>query len=514
MHSPLPDASRAADAEQGPSHLLQDGLQVARRLRRRPRRGLARAVLTVGLTMAVALCAIWTALAVTPMQEVGTVGQVVQVGAIGPVWGWSGPGELDLFGQELATQVTFAGPVRPRLEVTRITLDEQVASYLSQGTTALQQDLGQALARGWVRYVAAQTACAGAVAVLLAGAAAGWFRLRRRGTVLAVAGGTVVTVLLDLALVAVSASSVPQALSQVTSLESLVGAADASLPVPARGGTDEAVQVLVLGDSTAAGAGNPVEADADGQDVLCERSSAAYAQVLAQTNTWTVQNLACAGATVEAGMLGAQSVNGTKVAAQLATAQKYTAVDLVIVSVGANDVQWDRMLEFCAVLDCQDSATTAYFQQKLSDFSTSYYKLLKVLDDLPGSPRVLVNLYYDPFDDDLSCLEQVGVTQDKVDVMRERLAALNGVLRAGAEASSSVVAEPDFTGHGLCTDVPYVQDLDDGAPLHPNAAGELAIALADLQAYSEALAEESVSGPATASTGTASTSAAIGTASP
>jgi hypothetical protein len=42
--------------------------------------------------------------------------------------------------------------------------------------------------------------------------------------------------------------------------------------------------------------------------------------------------------------------------------------------------------------------------------------------------------------------------------------------------------QPRFDGHELCTSQPYVQGLRDNAPLHPTAAGELAIALADQQA--------------------------------
>ena len=42
--------------------------------------------------------------------------------------------------------------------------------------------------------------------------------------------------------------------------------------------------------------------------------------------------------------------------------------------------------------------------------------------------------------------------------------------------------KPDFTGHGLCTEQPYVQGLGDAAPFHPNGTGQLVIALADERA--------------------------------
>ncbi|HJY04176.1 MAG TPA: hypothetical protein VJ351_25510, partial [Streptosporangiaceae bacterium] len=56
------------------------------------------------------------------------------------------------------------------------------------------------------------------------------------------------------------------------------------------------------------------------------------------------------------------------------------------------------------------------------------------------------------------------------------------VLAQGAQTFGFGVADPPFTGHELCTADPYVQGPGDPAPLHPTAAGELAIALADQQA--------------------------------
>ncbi|MEU0213975.1 hypothetical protein ABZ281_02255 [Streptomyces sp. NPDC006265] len=67
-------------------------------------------------------------------------------------------------------------------------------------------------------------------------------------------------------------------------------------------------------------------------------------------------------------------------------------------------------------------------------------------------------------------------------MLRSRLAALNSVLRQGAETAGFTPVKPDFGGHGLCSAQPYVQSPTDRAPLHPTAAGALAIALADQHA--------------------------------
>jgi hypothetical protein len=96
---------------------------------------------------------------------------------------------------------------------------------------------------------------------------------------------------------------------------------------------------------------------------------------------------------------------------------------------------------------------------------------------------VLINEYYLPFGADIGCLAQDGMTAAKAKVLLARLGQLNTVLAQGAGLFGFGVAVPRFTGHELCTNDPWVQGLSDPAPLHPNAAGELAIALADQEAF-------------------------------
>src|SRR5215510_12369881 len=68
------------------------------------------------LLVVVACGAIAAALQVTPLQTVTVAGQLIRVGATGPHLSWSGPGEVDLFGQSLPTNIQFTGPVRRRVE--------------------------------------------------------------------------------------------------------------------------------------------------------------------------------------------------------------------------------------------------------------------------------------------------------------------------------------------------------------------------------------------------------------
>ena len=81
-------------------------------------------------------------------------------------------------------------------------------------------------------------------------------------------------------------------------------------------------------------------------------------------------------------------------------------------------------------------------------------------------------------------------------MLAARLGQLNAVLAQGAQVFGFGVADPPFAGHELCSAEPYVQGPGDPAPLHPTAAGELTIALADQQALPKA--ENLVPAPARA----------------
>src|SRR5580658_10528709 len=85
-----------------------------------------------GLVLLIVLAgaAIAIALEVTPQQTVIVAGQVIQVGASTPSLSLSGPGEVDLFGQSLPTNVRFTGPVRPRLQLSQITINSELTSFV------------------------------------------------------------------------------------------------------------------------------------------------------------------------------------------------------------------------------------------------------------------------------------------------------------------------------------------------------------------------------------------------
>ncbi len=433
---------------------------------------------------ALALAAIWLAVRITPLQPVSAAGQTVRVGAAPPQWNLSGPGQLDLFGQHIPTQPHFDGPIRPRLELTHINEDAEVARLLRSGDhERLTLEVGRKLAAGWLRYGAWETAVAAGLVLLPLAAWTGLRRMPPGRTVLLLAGGVTAVAAINAVGFYLLASDTPETLREVRSLEDLVG--DSPLtPVPrAEGPPLGDVTAVALGDSTAAGTGNRPLPDPDELDKACRRSADSYPRALARANDWRALNLACAGATVRDGVLGVQLVGDQVAPPQLAQAQRATRASVVTLSIGANDVRWADLVRLCAASPtCDDRASTAFFQNRLAAFTLDYRTLLRQLAALPHHPAVLVNEYYDPFGPDVGCLREEGLTWGKVQVLRSRLAALNTVLRQGAETAGFTPVRPDFREHALCSAQPYVQGPADRAPLHPTAAGGLAIALTDQQA--------------------------------
>jgi hypothetical protein len=420
---------------------------------------------------------------------VSAAGQTAQVGAAIPSFSLSGPGELDLFGQVIPTKPQFEGPIRPLLQLTHITIDARVAQLVrSDGPRKLELNLSQQLAQGWTRYFEWETLIAAGFAVVGLIAVAGVRRQSHKKMAKTVLAGLAVVVAVNVGGVLLTASSTPGVLRSVKTLDDLVGA-DPLTTLPQTVSHPLAgVQAVVIGDSTAAAVGNPSVANATPLDRECGRSGQSYAADLAAVNNWNVLNLACSSATVQNGLLGAQVFGDGQVAPpQLVEAERATHAKVVIVSVGADDVQWSIMTRLCvASTVCNDKVSAAFFSKQIGEFTRSYYDLLGDLAGLPGSPTVLVNQYYSPFGADLRCLARYGITAAKEKVLAARLGQLNTVLAQGAQTFGFGVTGPPFAGHELCTSDPWTQGPGDPAPLHPTAAGELAIALADQQALPKA----------------------------
>jgi GDSL-like Lipase/Acylhydrolase family len=469
------DDGRTADSPSG-----LDGPFRSRRLVTRLHISRPWARVLVGLAIIVAgLLATSAALQITPMQTVTVAGQVIKVGAA-PRLSLSGPGEVDLFGQGLPTAISIRGPIQLKLQLSQITLNSELTNFV-QGRSPSQdgQSLRAQLVGGWEHYFGWETVIAGLAALILAGAVAGWRRLPPKSTALVLVLGLVVTEAINLGAIAVTADSARSALHNVSSLNQLVGSANVSVPRQPGQPPLHGIQEVVLGDSTAAGAGLPLVASPSPADSACGRSTQSYALDLAAAHGWTALNLACDSATIAAGLLGPQQLDGQQIAPQIDAARRVQRPAVVIVSVGADDLQWSAILEVCAATACDSRASNAYFQQKLAEFSTSYLQLLIQLGNLPGHPQVVINRYYDPFGSNLSCVTHRGLTAAKVKTVQTWLAALNQVLAKGAAQFGYLSPQPSFAGHELCSLQPYVQGLGASAPFHPTALGQLDIALTD-----------------------------------
>src|SRR4051794_8894987 len=332
------------------------------------------------LVLVVAAAAIALSLWVTPMQKVSAAGQTIKVGVTAPSWDISGPGELDLFGQQIPTTLHFAGPVRPRVELSRITLSQQLAQLTSQSPDAGAKSLEDALVRGWTHFFIWQVVVVALFAIGLLGAAAGWLRQSPRRTLLLIGAGLVVAEVLNVGAIMTTAYTAPGKLRSVRSLQDLVGGAAPPTARPADSPANSDIEhVVVIGDSTAAGQGNRPLPDGTADDKACHRSADAFAADLNGASDWNVTNLACGGATVREGLLGPQQI-ATRTQPPQIDSPALAKADVVIVSVGANDARWSDILTLCAISpSCYNNAAEAYFQQQLAGFSRDLLELVSQL---------------------------------------------------------------------------------------------------------------------------------------
>ena len=174
------------------------------------RRKAARRRIWLAVVLLTSAVAIAVALKVTPLQTVSIAGQVIKVGTTAPTLSVSGPGEVDLFGQNLPTHVHFLGPVRPRPQLAQITINSELTNFVQgAGPAGAARILGNQLATGWKHYFLWEILITAGGALLLLGALAGWRRLPRPTTVKLLAGGLAVTEAINLGAITLTAYTAP-----------------------------------------------------------------------------------------------------------------------------------------------------------------------------------------------------------------------------------------------------------------------------------------------------------------
>nr|WP_222132067.1 GDSL-type esterase/lipase family protein [Pseudonocardia sp. C8] len=472
----------------------------------------ARSLPTLLLLALIAVAGVPLVIMLTPEKHVEVFGQDIGVGARVPPPSLSGPAQIVQLGNAEfdLTRVQVYGPIRPRLSIgplrrpadngpllTRHTVDDH------GGVDGAVRTLTEGFAT-WYLWGAAGMVLAALLGSALMACARLLVALRRtrtrghrlhwddhagpigRMTTIAVTA----SVLLWAGAGAAALHGTTTGLGKVTSLTDLVGATTVS-PSPV-GPPVTGVTGAVIGDSRAARVGGPpVErpgGDGDRADRVCARSADSTAVQLSLLRGEPVLNLACAGASVPAGLRGPQQRDGVTLPPQVGRLKQVQGLQWVVVAIGPNDLAWSDFLAYCyGLATCDDRFSDGEFEARLAGFARDVGALFGDLDALPGRPRVVVTLSYDPFPDrfDPGCPDMQGppgtpgLDQGKLDLLAERNRRLNDVLADGAARFGFTTALPNLSP--LCAEArdrlgPDLQGLDRPHPFHPTGLGSLRMA--------------------------------------
>jgi lysophospholipase L1-like esterase len=289
------------------------------------------------------------------------------------------------------------------------------------------------------------------------------------------------------------------------------------------------IVIVSIGDSVASGEGNPDVPSVVAPEWLesrCHRSMRSGAAQAAAAiaagdphSSVTFLPLACSGATIPDGLLGpyagVQPDDRGDLPAQvdqLAELQRRRPVGAVLLSVGANDVDFGPLAEFClAVESCPDRRfDPARPLREASDPATPTAELVHAAaqrelpgryDELAGGlthagidpGKVIVVEYFDPTHDERgdTCPALLpGITPEESQWAQDVvLGPLNAAVRDAAQREGWKLVggvQAAFLDHGICApgSLRWVRRIDESilrgagisGPLHPNSAGHLATA--------------------------------------
>jgi lysophospholipase L1-like esterase len=463
-------------------------------------------VLVQGTLLVLLISAAATVIAVhfTPQQHIGAYGQNATVGAytsLSP----SGPAKLDMFGAHDTSRPHVAGIFLPVFVMPSFDPSNQSGAYTRLfDTDQFEQSLFDKLEHAWFRYYVELDLFAVILCVAVGSAIgglctlAGGFRIRREAAKMLLIC-TAAAAALNFAVVSGSILStrigMDALVRNIDSPTQLIG--EASMPRVSEVRPVARGNIVVIGDSTAAGYGNAPLPHPTKIDALCGRSIDSFAQDLARPGNWKVSNFACMGATIPQGLQGPQFIEDHRVTPQFDQLEAVKDPVAIIVDVGADDMHWQLDVGLC-ILDCTTKLTSNYYHQNLQQFQPNLAKLFVWLKQFQSEqkhqPLVLINLYYNPLSSDVSCLpDYVGANEDAhqveqdrqrmVDTLTGQLDHFNDQVAKMADNFGFVPVDQNFDGHQLCDTQPYVQQIGKSAgALHPNASGEQTIATADSQA--------------------------------
>ena len=226
----------------------------------------------------------------------------------------------------------------------------------------------------------------------------------------------------------------------------------------------------------------------------------------------TLLHLACSGATIANGLIGAyRGINdpgGPAIGAQvaeLAALRGRRQVDAVLVSIGANDVGFGPIIQFClAATSCPNrkfpnasspKTLDEVLRERIAALQGQYAALAAGLKDAGVAPAaVYITQYFDPtrdangdFCDPLIGVGSSVLTKDEAKWAYGRLVVpLNAAVAAAAAANGWHVvtgAQEEFRRHGYCSSSSWIVGLaeslgnqgDINGTLHPNRRGHAII---------------------------------------
>jgi hypothetical protein len=453
-------------------------------------------------------------IALTPNQQVTVAGQDLSVGARTPSPTIAGPAQLVQIGNtelDLA-RLRVYGPLRPQVVLGPVQRNAAAGAVLDPATRSHAQAEAVGSVRsgflrwyGWatlgvLAFTLAATAAAGCVRILVT--LRRQSRAQHRHVTVADVWQRSVGQLRGMTVVALAAALLAWAaagtlaylgtvngLHDVRSLSDLVGTHYlAPSPVgPAVHGYTGAV----IGDSRASRVGGPPVPDPTDGDTACVRSSDSLAGEVSTLIAAPVLNLACPGASIASGLRGPQEQGGRVLPSQVGRLKQVDGLKFVVVVIGPNDLYWSDFLRYCyGVENCQDRLTQGEFGYRLAAFDAEYGDLLQDLNDLPGSPQIVVVTSYDVFKPDANCGDTRGPAGAKglnpanIELLANRNAELNNVLVSGARKYGFDVAKPMLAA--LCQPShdqlgADIQGLDDSHPFHPTGIGMVRMASSVVQ---------------------------------
>lgn len=275
--------------------------------------------------------------------------------------------------------------------------------------------------------------------------------------------------------------------------------------------------IVSLGDSVASGEGNPDLPQASGlperwQDQQCHRTAlAGPAQAAIQLEqadsktSVTFVHLACSGATIDEGLLGRHAgiERGRMLPPQVDEMRDLVGereIDAVLVSIGANDVQFVSLITRCvAGPDCHleyPASAASHFERLIVRLPGRYDRLDSALDAQVPSQRVYISEYFDPtrngtggFCDNILADHPDAGGPFQITAEEAQWASENMLVRLNAEVFGAAVRHDwryaggirsPFLTHGYCAAplnwvLTYTESMlvqgDQNGTIHPNVPG-------------------------------------------